>query len=204
MPKSVEEFQSRAEACRAAAAVQSLERVRQVQLEAAVRWEMLAEQAQWIPDAEGPVTGVPSSPARRRAVTRDVPPRILAKPATTIEAPMRAVDRSPVAAPSAPPTSPMLLPCEVPPLPLHSENPPNFVLSGFDGPTLPAPAADDVNVPLLAANGHIRTLEEIEADVIRSALAFYRGQISKVARRLGIGRSTLYRKMIDYGIEKPR
>jgi transcriptional regulator of acetoin/glycerol metabolism len=44
-------------------------------------------------------------------------------------------------------------------------------------------------------------LDEIEADVIRLALAHYDGQMSEVARRLGIGRSTLYRKVREHGLE---
>ena len=46
----------------------------------------------------------------------------------------------------------------------------------------------------------MRTLADIEAESIRFALAHYRGQMSQVARKLGIGRSTLYRKMKDGGI----
>ncbi len=57
-------------------------------------------------------------------------------------------------------------------------------------------------MPLLAANGEMRTLEDIEAATIRFALAHYRGQMSEIARRLGIGRSTLYRKMKEYGLEE--
>ena len=49
-------------------------------------------------------------------------------------------------------------------------------------------------------SGDVRTLEEIEAESIRFALAHYRGQMSQVARKLGIGRSTLYRKMKDSGL----
>ena len=41
----------------------------------------------------------------------------------------------------------------------------------------------------------------IEADVIRLAIGHYRGRMSEVARRLGIGRSTLYRKLSDLGID---
>jgi DNA-binding NtrC family response regulator len=44
-------------------------------------------------------------------------------------------------------------------------------------------------------------LEEIEADVIRLAIGHYRGRMTEVARRLGIGRSTLYRKLSDLGID---
>jgi DNA-binding NtrC family response regulator len=38
-------------------------------------------------------------------------------------------------------------------------------------------------------------LEDIEAQAIRFALSHYRGQMSEAARRLKIGRSTLYRKL---------
>jgi DNA-binding NtrC family response regulator len=46
----------------------------------------------------------------------------------------------------------------------------------------------------------LRPLEEIEADVIRLAIGHYRGRMTEVARRLGIGRSTLYRKLSDLGV----
>ncbi|MDZ7823143.1 MAG: sigma-54 dependent transcriptional regulator [Ahrensia sp.] len=49
--------------------------------------------------------------------------------------------------------------------------------------------------------GHVRTLVEIEAAAIELAIAHYDGQMSEVARRLGIGRSTLYRKLKDYNLE---
>ena len=62
----------------------------------------------------------------------------------------------------------------------------------------PAPATDAL--PLIDASGQIRPLEELEADVIRFAIARYRGQMSEVARRLRIGRSTLYRKLDDLGL----
>ncbi len=58
----------------------------------------------------------------------------------------------------------------------------------------------DPNVlSLLSEGGDIRRLDQIEAETIRFALAHYRGQMSAVARKLGIGRSTLYRKMKEYG-----
>ena len=43
--------------------------------------------------------------------------------------------------------------------------------------------------------GILITLEDIEREVIRFAIEHYRGQMSEVARRLKIGRSTLYRKL---------
>jgi DNA-binding NtrC family response regulator len=49
--------------------------------------------------------------------------------------------------------------------------------------------------------GHVRTLEEIEADLIRLAIGHYRGRMTEVAKRLGIGRSTLYRKLGEIGID---
>ena len=60
---------------------------------------------------------------------------------------------------------------------------------------------DGVGVQLYTADGNLRPLEEIEADVIRLAIGHYRGRMTEVARRLGIGRSTLYRKLGDLGIE---
>jgi len=56
-------------------------------------------------------------------------------------------------------------------------------------------------VTLFDAAGHLRPLDEIEADIIRLAIGHYRGRMSEVARRLGIGRSTLYRKLGELGIE---
>lgn len=56
-------------------------------------------------------------------------------------------------------------------------------------------------VSVYTADGHLRALEEIEADIIRLAIGHYRGRMTEVARRLGIGRSTLYRKLGDLGID---
>jgi len=50
-------------------------------------------------------------------------------------------------------------------------------------------------------SGHMRKLEEIEYEVIRMAISRYDGHMSEVARRLGIGRSTLYRKLKELGLE---
>jgi DNA-binding NtrC family response regulator len=56
-------------------------------------------------------------------------------------------------------------------------------------------------VTLYRNDGHLRPLEEIEADIIRLAIGHYRGRMTEVARRLGIGRSTLYRKLGELGID---
>jgi DNA-binding NtrC family response regulator len=63
------------------------------------------------------------------------------------------------------------------------------------------PAQDGIGVDLYTSDGNLRPLEDIEADVIRLAIGHYRGRMTEVARRLGIGRSTLYRKLGDLGIE---
>jgi DNA-binding NtrC family response regulator len=55
-------------------------------------------------------------------------------------------------------------------------------------------------LPLLNAQGEVRPLEELEADLIRYAITRYQGQMSEVARRLQIGRSTLYRKLDALGL----
>ena len=59
---------------------------------------------------------------------------------------------------------------------------------------------DPHSLRLINDNGDVRMLEEIETEAIRFALAHYRGQMSQMSRKLGIGRSTLYRKMKDIGI----
>src|SRR3954454_19191632 len=56
-------------------------------------------------------------------------------------------------------------------------------------------------VTLFTSDGHLRLLEDIEADIIRLAIGHYRGRMTEVARRLGIGRSTLYRKLGELGID---
>jgi DNA-binding NtrC family response regulator len=53
----------------------------------------------------------------------------------------------------------------------------------------------------LDERGNVRPLAEIEIEMIKLAIEHYRGQMSEVARRLGIGRSTLYRKLKEYGID---
>ncbi|MEJ2228222.1 MAG: sigma-54 dependent transcriptional regulator, partial [Alphaproteobacteria bacterium] len=70
---------------------------------------------------------------------------------------------------------------------------------GADAITLPSSNGAALGIPILTQDGEIRSLTEIEADLIRMALGHYRGHITEGARRLGIGRSTLYRKMREFG-----
>jgi len=71
-------------------------------------------------------------------------------------------------------------------------------------PDYPAgPAWTQGGLPLLDADGQVRPLEDVEAELIRFAITHYRGQMSEVARRLKIGRSTLYRKLESLGYADP-
>jgi DNA-binding NtrC family response regulator len=65
-------------------------------------------------------------------------------------------------------------------------------------------AADAAPTPVQVfdGEGHLRQLEQIERDLIELAIDHYSGHMSEVARRLGIGRSTLYRKLREYGLEE--
>ncbi|WP_027442793.1 sigma-54-dependent transcriptional regulator [Erythrobacter cryptus] len=72
---------------------------------------------------------------------------------------------------------------------------------GGQAPSSAPTAHEGVGIMLYTEDGNLRPLEEIEADVIRLAIGHYRGRMTEVARRLGIGRSTLYRKLSDLGID---
>ncbi len=74
------------------------------------------------------------------------------------------------------------------------------LLGETDG-TVTTTTHEGVGIMLYTEDGNLRPLEEIEADVIRLAIGHYRGRMTEVARRLGIGRSTLYRKLSDLGID---
>jgi len=65
-----------------------------------------------------------------------------------------------------------------------------------------ANANQEAGVTLYMSDGHMRPLDDIEADIIRLAIGHYRGRMTEVARRLGIGRSTLYRKLAELGISE--
>ena len=70
---------------------------------------------------------------------------------------------------------------------------PGHALSDLTLPDAPVRIIDD--------KGHLRTLEDIERDLIQHAIEVYAGHMSEIARRLGIGRSTLYRKVREQGLE---
>jgi DNA-binding NtrC family response regulator len=75
---------------------------------------------------------------------------------------------------------------------------PNIAPPGMTPAAAPAPIGA---LALLDGSGDVRPLDDIEAEVIRFAITHYRGQMSEVARRLRIGRSTLYRKLDSLGLD---
>jgi DNA-binding NtrC family response regulator len=95
-----------------------------------------------------------------------------------------------------------LVPAHTPTAPdAHSEP---LIISPAIQPSEPAVSGNEIPVSPLSANGslsmltpsgEVRPLEEMESEIIRFAISHYRGQMSEVARRLKIGRSTLYRKL---------
>jgi DNA-binding NtrC family response regulator len=99
--------------------------------------------------------------------------------------------------------SPFLRPHDFPaisgvamPLDAAEARPSAAVGSFADLPPLP-----DQPIRILDERGHLRTLEDIERDLIQHAIDVYAGHMSEIARRLGIGRSTLYRKVREQGLE---
>jgi DNA-binding NtrC family response regulator len=96
----------------------------------------------------------------------------------------------------------------MPPAPMSDAKPlyegPAMIGSNWPSPRSVTPTsggASALGIPALTNDGQIRSLNDIEADLIRLALGHYRGHITEAARRLGIGRSTLYRKMREFGLE---
>ena len=99
--------------------------------------------------------------------------------------------------------SPFLQPYDFPsisgvvaPMPEATTTPAQTAPSYADLPPLP-----EQPIRILDDRGHLRTLEDIERDLIQHAIEVYAGHMSEIARRLGIGRSTLYRKVREQGLE---
>jgi DNA-binding NtrC family response regulator len=75
------------------------------------------------------------------------------------------------------------------------------LVSGSEIPIAPLPTGGTLS--MLNNAGDVRPLEEMEHEIIRFAISHYRGQMSEVARRLKIGRSTLYRKLDESPTDDP-
>ncbi len=89
------------------------------------------------------------------------------------------------------------------PRPAAPEAAPAAEPAGYDAPQagLPAGGEEDFPVDILDEGGHLRSLESIERDLIAFAIETYSGRMAEVARRLGVGRSTLYRKVREYELD---
>ena len=101
--------------------------------------------------------------------------------------------------------APYLQPHDFPAISGVAAPPPEYAATPTPGRSAGAPTVEgalDAPVRILDARGHLRTLEQIERDLIQLAIEVYAGHMSEVARRLGIGRSTLYRKVREQGLEQ--
>ena len=128
------------------------------------------------------------------AVGLDEFPQITALVGNTLAAAPEGSDAAAAAAPSMAPAEefePALVPMP------HGEAVPAAAIA------MPPPLPGDA-LALLDAEGEVRPLDDVEADLIRYAITHYRGQMSEVARRLRIGRSTLYRKLEALGLSSER
>lgn len=82
---------------------------------------------------------------------------------------------------------------EIPPVPAARTLAP---IRSQEPPEKPAPHA----LSLIRDSGDMLTLAELEERAIRFALVHYQGHLSAISRHLGIGRSTLYRKLKELGL----
>ena len=99
----------------------------------------------------------------------------------------------------------------IPPAPAKPTEPPlpeGPAMIGGEFPVMAHAGAraesDELGIRVVNESGEMRSLEDVEADMIRLAISRYDGHMSKVARKLGIGRSTLYRKVRELGLEAQR
>ncbi|WP_422021010.1 sigma-54-dependent transcriptional regulator [Roseibium sp.] len=94
----------------------------------------------------------------------------------------------------------------VPQDPAASAPPPPAQQGAPTATTTSTPAGFEGSAPFgfmrnLDPEGHVRKLTDIEEELIRAAIKHYSGRMTEVAKRLGIGRSTLYRKLKEYGLD---
>ena len=83
---------------------------------------------------------------------------------------------------------------------LHHLDDPNMI-GTHEGFSSSFEDEQDAAMHLMDVTDNVRPLDELEAEIIETAVRHYGGQMSEVARRLGIGRSTLYRKIKEYDID---
>ena len=78
--------------------------------------------------------------------------------------------------------------------PVHIDNATASLRSTGEGEAIPDRFVDET--------GEVVALSDVERELIVFALKHYGGRMSRVARALGIGRSTLYRKLREYGLDE--
>jgi len=110
----------------------------------------------------------------------------------------------PAAAAAAPSIAPAPAETSVQPAPQHAA--PAAAVAPASAPAPASATGFEQAAPFgfmrnLDQEGHVRKLADIEEELIRAAINHYSGRMTEVARRLGIGRSTLYRKLKEYGLE---
>lgn len=83
---------------------------------------------------------------------------------------------------------------------IRTEQPANDFSFAVSTEAVSSSGGFDHPVRVTDGTGDLRTLEEVERDLIQYAIDFYAGHMSEVARKLGIGRSTLYRKVREHDL----
>ena len=73
---------------------------------------------------------------------------------------------------------------------------------GPESPRIIQVPVHDPNAIDLTEGSDMRRMVDLERDIIKFAVQHYRGHMSEISRKLGIGRSTLYRKLKDHGLEE--
>ena len=85
--------------------------------------------------------------------------------------------------------------------PTLSDPAPSLSAANDAGPAPANDAAGSGPIAVFKDDGEMRELVEVERDLLQLAIDHYDGHMSEVSRRLGIGRSTLYRKVREYDLK---
>lgn len=58
------------------------------------------------------------------------------------------------------------------------------------------------NTTVLNQHGQVKTLDQVERDHVEAVYRYYHCNATRTSRALQIGRTTLYRKLRQYGVMK--